>query len=95
MNVLDTAAPTSYIVGGDGGSDEFTMGNRGWNFDANTYNGTLANILGHVPVFPDYNNTAGTDTLNVDASSDSPWPAVLLKSGNTGVRPQDVGQVPL
>jgi hypothetical protein len=71
-NVLFTAAGTSYIVNGDGGSDTFTVGNTAANFNANNFNGTLANILGPVTVYADYNGVQGAaDTFNVDASGDA------------------------
>ena len=78
MNVLDTAAPTSYIVDGDGGSDEFTIGNTAANFDANTYNGTWPTSWGRTPVFPDFNNTAGQGESLEASTFRVSVPAVLL-----------------
>ena len=71
INILSTKLGTSYIVNGDGGNDTFTIGNTTAAFNTPAYTGTLANIKGPVTILPDYNNTAGTDTLNVDASNDA------------------------
>ena len=74
IDVLSTAAGTQYLLGGDNGDDTYTVGNSAANFNAPTFNGTLANILGPVTILPGlYGNLVGTgtDTLNVDASGDA------------------------
>jgi hypothetical protein len=79
LDVLATLDGTHYILGGDGGSDTFTIGNQTANVGVNPDgslitdgNGTLANIQGRISVIPDSSSlTVGTDDiLNVDASAD-------------------------
>ncbi len=70
VNVLSTLLGTNYILGGDGGSDTFTIGNTTAGF-ATPGSGSLSGIQGHVTVLADDVPPAGTsDTLNVDASAD-------------------------
>ena len=71
IDILSTAATTSYIVGGDGGGDTFTVGNTTADFQTPLLDGSLSGIQGQLTILADYNNTAGVDTLNVDASSDA------------------------
>ncbi|MFN0016898.1 MAG: dockerin type I domain-containing protein [Pirellulaceae bacterium] len=68
INVLSTALGTTYIVGGDGNSDTFTIGNQTADFNV-TFDGSLDAILGRITIWADFNLTDGAaDTLNVDDS---------------------------
>lgn len=68
-NVASTQDNVQYIVGGDGGSDTFTIGNTTAAFNTPTFTGNLTPIQGQITVWADLNGGVGNnDTLNVDAS---------------------------
>jgi len=68
IDVLSTALGTAYAVGGDGGSDTFTIGIDAANFGLGL--GSLDAILGPIAFFADSTGPLGTDTLNIDDSGD-------------------------
>lgn len=68
IDILSTNAGTTYLVLGGGGDDAITIGNTTANFNTPTFNGSLDNIAGQLTISPDFNFTAGSDTLNIDDS---------------------------
>lgn len=74
IDVLTTAVGTQYLLGGDAGSDTFTIGNSTANFLGNVFTGSLVGIAGGISILPEFYGALaprGDDTLNVDASSDT------------------------
>ncbi|MFM8475698.1 MAG: beta strand repeat-containing protein, partial [Planctomycetaceae bacterium] len=75
IDILSTAAETSYAVyTNDGADDVVTIGNTRAAFDTPTFTGSLTTILGSILVAHDHAPNAGPDSLdilNIDASGDA------------------------
>lgn len=89
MDIVSTAAGADYIINGDGGSDQYTIGNTAVGYST-PGTGSLDAILGHVTILADYHNAAGQDALNVDDSGTdslaSPGFAYLQNIGTQNVQ---------
>ena len=97
IDVLSTNAGTSYALAGSAGSDVFTIGNTRANFEASSFTGTLANILGPVTVFGGgenakrYNLTVGVNFQNILNHVNFNRPVGNLSSSNFGISNSSAG----
>jgi hypothetical protein len=84
IDVLSTALGTTYLVGGDGGSDTFTIGTSTASFQTGA--GSLDAILGPITIMADSAGPLGAaDTLNVDDSGDPDADVASISDAAGGV----------